>query len=925
MTQRPHGRKRNDTGQTAEVKKRGEGLGGGPSGNAGYNRGDNNNNNKGNNPFGDSFDLGDLMDMLRGRDSGTRAGGAGSSFDLGDLLNALQSGNTHVTNNNNIDINDLINLLQQNQNVSNNNNVSLNSLFNALGGQQSSQHSQNSFLGNSHSGSTASNSSHVSPVNHSQSFPSGSASSGGGYSGRKRGPNLLMIILLLVAAFFLFKMLFGGSGQSAVNPTPTPTPAATPTPTPAPTPTPQSGNTGWNFGSAITNNVSYANTSYNAVNTASVSGIRDKYTKILGNGNDTVTMLVYMCATDLESKYGMGTADISEMASAVHSDKVNIILETGGTKAWKNNVMTAGTNQRWQILDNKQIASLGNVGKKAMTDESTLADFINWGVKNYPANRYFLVLWDHGGGSMSGYGYDELYPNGSMTVDRVASAIKSTGVKFDIIGFDACLMQNAETAFALTPYADYLIGSEETEPGTGWAYTNWLSSLAKNTSMPSLDIGKMIIDDFVNGNQQGASANDKNTLSIVDLAEFEYVFPQAISDFARSINQTISSNNYQTVADARSVSKEFAQSQALDQIDLIHFANTLGSQEGKKLISALQSCIKYNRTSRTVKNAYGMSIYFPYRNSKYLNSMLKIYSRLGFDSNYSSAVKAFGNLQASGQIYANSTSNSLYDLFGGSTVSNGSSFDLSSFLGGSGSYGGYDLSSLLGGSEAVDTSSLDLLQALFGRGHLDSSELVLSDKNGRKVLSLSEDDWAQVQSVNLNVWVKDEDGYIDLGLDNIYDFDEDGDLIIDYDGKWMTLNGEVVAVYTMTNEWATDTDYSMMYYIPARINGEDANIIIDYSSQNELGAVLGYEKIYETNVDSKMIPFAEGDKIDLVCDHYDNKGNFEDRYLMGSTITVGSDLKLELGDATLSNTDLLYGYRLVDIYNAERYTPMVEY
>ena len=155
--------------------------------------------------------------------------------------------------------------------------------------------------------------------------------------------------------------------------------------------------------------------------------------------------------------------------------------------------------------------------------------------------------------------------------------------------------------------------------------------------------------------------------------------------------------------------------------------------------------------------------------------------------------------------------------------------------------------------------------------------------------------------------------------------DEDGDLIIDYDGKWMTLNGEVVAVYTMTNEWATDTDYSMMYYIPARINGEDANIIIDYSSQNELGAVLGYEKIYETNVDSKMIPFVEGDKIDLVCDHYDNKGNFEDRYLMGSTITVGSDLKLELGDATLSNTDLLYGYRLVDIYNAERFTPMVEY
>ena len=830
MSQRPHGRKRNDTGETAEVKKRGEGLGGGPAGNADYSGRQNNSQNSGM-PFGNDFDLSDLIDLIGKKNGGTRAGNAGSSFDLSDLLNALQSGNTHVTNNNNVDINDLINLLQQSQNVSNNNNINMNSLFNALGGQSSS--SQTHY---SKPGSTSSGSSHASPVSHNtQSFPSG----GGSSYGRKKGPNLLMILLLVAAAIFLFNMLFGGNGQTSYN-EPTATPVATPTPTPAPTPTPTpKPQTGWNFGSATTNNVAYNNTSYSAVNTASVSGIRDKYTQILGNGNDTVTMLVYMCATDLESKYGMGTADISEMASAAHSDKFNVIVQTGGTKAWKNNIMKAGVNERWRVL-NGQVESLGNVGKKAMTDAGTLTDFINWGVKNYPANRYFLVLWDHGGGSLTGYGYDELYPNGSMSVDKIASAIKATGVKFDIIGFDACLMQNAETAYALTPYADYMIASEETEPGTGWAYTNWMNALVKNTSMPSTDIAKMIIDDFVNGNQPGASANDKNTLSVVDLAEFEYVFPKAINAFARSISATMSGNNYRQVADARSVSKEFAQSQALDQVDLIHFANTLGTAEGKQLISALQSCIKYNRTSRTVKNAYGMSIYFPYRNARYLNSMLTIYDRIGFDSNYSSAVKAFGNLQASGQIYANSTSNDLFSLLGGSSVSNGSSFDLNSFTGSSGNYGGYSLTDLLGGSGAVDPQALDLLSALFGRGHLDSSELVLTDKGGKKVLSLSDEDWEEVQNISLNVWVKDEDGYIDLGMDSIYEFDEDGDLIVDYDGRWMALNGQPVAVYTLTNEWVNDTDYSMMYYIPARINGEDAHIIIDSSSQNELGAVLGY-------------------------------------------------------------------------------------
>ncbi|MCR5235609.1 MAG: hypothetical protein K6E34_00220 [Lachnospiraceae bacterium] len=36
---------------------------------------------------------------------------------------------------------------------------------------------------------------------------------------------------------------------------------------------------------------------------------------------------------------------------------------------------------------------------------------------------------------------------------------------FDFIGFDACLMATVETAYMLSPYADYMIASEEFEPG----------------------------------------------------------------------------------------------------------------------------------------------------------------------------------------------------------------------------------------------------------------------------------------------------------------------------------------------------------------------------------------------------------------------------------------------------------------------------
>ena len=81
-----------------------------------------------------------------------------------------------------------------------------------------------------------------------------------------------------------------------------------------------------------------------------------------------------------------------------------------------------------------------------------------------------------------------------MTLSQISKALRDGGVKFDFVGFDACLMATAETALMLNPYADYMIASEETEPGIGWYYTNWLTALGSNTSIPTVDLGKKIVD-----------------------------------------------------------------------------------------------------------------------------------------------------------------------------------------------------------------------------------------------------------------------------------------------------------------------------------------------------------------------------------------------------------------------------------------------
>ena len=274
------------------------------------------------------------------------------------------------------------------------------------------------------------------------------------------------------------------------------------------------------------------------------AGSRDKYTSVLGNGDDQVTLMIYMCGTDLESKNGMASSDLQEIANASFSDKCNIIVYTGGCSRWQTSGISNSVNQIYQLQSGGLKPLVKDDGAKSMTEPATLSGFIQYCSENFPANRYDLILWDHGGGSVSGYGYDEKYKNvGSMSLSGIRTALKNGGVKFDFVGFDACLMATAETALMLDPYADYLIASEETEPGIGWYYTNWVSALSKNPSMPTLEIGKAIVDDFVSECGRRC-AGQKTTLSVIDLAEFSNTVPSKLSAFSSSISQKLSGEDF---------------------------------------------------------------------------------------------------------------------------------------------------------------------------------------------------------------------------------------------------------------------------------------------------------------------------------------------------------------------------------------------
>ena len=109
--------------------------------------------------------------------------------------------------------------------------------------------------------------------------------------------------------------------------------------------------------------------------------------------------------------------------------KFNLLVYTGGCKRWNNNIIDNKNNQIYQITSNGMRRLVSNDGQKAMTDPATLSAYIKWCRANYPATRYGLILWDHGGGSVSGYGYDEKVGRngGSMDLAGINKALKDGG------------------------------------------------------------------------------------------------------------------------------------------------------------------------------------------------------------------------------------------------------------------------------------------------------------------------------------------------------------------------------------------------------------------------------------------------------------------------------------------------------------------
>ena len=273
-------------------------------------------------------------------------------------------------------------------------------------------------------------------------------------------------------------------------------------------------------------------------------------------------------------------------------------------------------------------------GEVNMGNPQTLFRFINYTVTNYPAEKYALILWDHGSGYF-GACQDEDNGNDNLDLSEIKEALgeaySQLGIKIDLLGFDACLMGNIEVAYEFRDYVDVIVFSQEYEPGDGWPYDSILSFLTSNPTASVESLATTIVNEYINFYSDPNYDDPYATLSAINityLVKHTFAAINRVAGYLLRYYSNFSSDVEYALSGAEtSVIKDFK-----FQKDLKHFFILLRNRvSDSTLISLLDDAIREIENSVIAyghlsghPNAYGLSAY--------IHNIYRIDSYFNFDS-----------------------------------------------------------------------------------------------------------------------------------------------------------------------------------------------------------------------------------------------------------------------------------------------------
>lgn len=602
--------------------------------------------------------------------------------------------------------------------------------------------------------------------------------------------------------------------------------------------------------------------------------------------DDTWVIQWYLCGTDLETNYGSATADIQEVMKVKLPSNVKFIIETGGAQQWQNNEVKSNAIERY-LYDSNGLQRLETLADADMGDVNTLTDFIRYG-QQYEADHRVFIFWDHGGGSVSGICFDERSGQ-SLSLNDLTQAFgavygKSTdNPPFEIIGFDACLMATYDTINALDGFTRYVVASEETEPGCGWNYVDWLGALAENPAMGGAKLGKVICDTYI-ADCAAYDVDDTATLSVVDMSKLPDLrdaydtfglealvkaYENPRNFFSKFGRGAANAENY------GGNNKSDGYTNMVDLADLARGSKSVLTATPDRLINAIDNAVVYKVHGDYRDKGGGISSFYSYSGNE-------------------NSLAGFINLDSA------SESNKLlyyYLVFGDlpdevKPILADLAKDPNAFA------------TAEPAPAPVQTAPVTppaQTQNIFDVSQLEDTNVDL-DGEGNSFVTLNQAQMDLISSVHCQLI------YISAADDIMLFLGTDADIVADWDtgifkdnfrGVWPMLDGHPVYV-----EIVEENDKYNLYSIPIKLNGQECNLQVAYVYAAEQYFILGAKKGLDSNgmSDRELIKLKAGDEITTL--HYGTTlsgDNSDFTQVEVETFTIGEHPTVKdepLGDGT---------------------------
>jgi len=218
--------------------------------------------------------------------------------------------------------------------------------------------------------------------------------------------------------------------------------------------------------------------------------------------------------------------DIKELMKTGSSEDVELIVlfdraegydrgSLGGIRNW--------TSTKWLRVENGRLEELEDWGERDTADPETLFEFMDRTAERFPANRYKLVMNDHGAAWQNAF-YDEggrrTSTMSTLEIQEALTQFRDKHQRLDILSFDACLMACVETSYAFRDLAEYIIASQEELPLFGYEYTNsmkdWIGNPRRSTEELATRFVRYTNEFYTkNGGDEAIEVGVDTTISLV--------------------------------------------------------------------------------------------------------------------------------------------------------------------------------------------------------------------------------------------------------------------------------------------------------------------------------------------------------------------------------------------------------------------------